>query len=70
MQAVPWPLLRTRSLPLALPPGSAHGGGSGAADSRVRARARERDLPVLTDCESFVLVQQRNTLSRRDQLVA
>lgn len=28
------------------------------------------DLPVLTDCESFVRVQQRNTLSRRDQLVA
>lgn len=28
------------------------------------------DVLVLTDCESFVLVQQRNTLSRRDQLVA
>lgn len=29
-----------------------------------------RDLLALTDCESFVRVQQRNTLSRRDQLVA
>lgn len=28
------------------------------------------DFPVLTDWESFVRVQQRNTLSRRDQLVA
>lgn len=28
------------------------------------------NFPVLTDWESFVRVQQRNTLSRRDQLVA
>lgn len=33
-------------------------------------RAEGGDVPVLTDWESLVRVQHRNTLSRRDQLVA